>query len=185
MISDLLLETEAKMKKSIEAHRHNLTSVRTGRATPALVENIIVQAYGSTMPLNQLAQISVPESRLIVIQPYDAGTIKAIEKAIQNSDLGVNPIDDGRLIRITLQPLTETRRRELTKVVRSRTEEARVALRNQRRDATDELREYLKEKLISEDDYKRGTEKIQELTDRYIRETEQISAAKESEVMSI
>jgi ribosome recycling factor len=185
MISDLLRETEAKMKKSAESLRHNLTSVRTGRASPALVENLQVLAYGDMMPLNQLAQISVPDARMIVIQPFDAGTIKSIEKAIQNSDLGINPTDDGRLIRLALPPLTEVRRRELTKTVRTRVEEAKIAVRNVRREGLDELREYEKEKLISEDDTKRGQEKLQELTDRYVREVEQIGASKEAEVMEI
>src|SRR5215510_16069591 len=115
MINDVLREAEGKMKKSVEARRNHLGTIRTGRASPALVEHLPVEAYGSSMPLNQLAGISVPESRMIVIQPYDASTIKAIEKAIQNSELGINPSNDGRIIRLSLPPLTEERRRDLTK----------------------------------------------------------------------
>jgi ribosome recycling factor len=185
MITDLLRETEAKMKKSADALRHNLASIRTGRAAPALVENLQVLAYGDLMPLNQLAQISVPDARMIVIQPYDASTIKAIQKAIQNSELGINPTDDGRMIRLVLPPLTEERRRDLTKTVRTRVEEAKIAVRNNRRESLDEVREYEHEKLISEDDARRAQEKFQELTDRYIREVEQIGSTKEAEVMEI
>jgi ribosome recycling factor len=185
MITDLLRETEAKMKKSADALRHNLASIRTGRAAPALVENLQVLAYGDLMPLNQLAQISVPDARMIVIQPYDASTIKSIQKAIQNSELGINPTDDGRMIRLVLPPLTEERRRDLTKTVRTRVEEAKIAVRNNRRESLDEVREYEHEKLISEDDARRAQEKFQELTDRYIREVEQIGSTKEAEVMEI
>jgi ribosome recycling factor len=185
MINDLLREMEGRMKKSSESLRHHLASVRTGRASPALVEGLQVLAYGDTMPLNQLASISVPDARMIVIQPYDASMIKAIQKAIQNSELGINPTDDGRLIRLVLPPLTEERRRELTKTVRQRVEESKVAIRNLRREGIDELRDYEHEKMISEDDGRRGQEKLQELTDKYIRETEHIGATKEAEVMEI
>ena len=185
MIPDLLRETEARMKKSAEALRHNLASIRTGRASPSLVENLPVLAYGETMPLNQLANITVPDARMILIQPYDASNLKAIEKAIQNSELGINPTDDGRVVRLVLPQLTEERRRDLTKTVRHRVEESKVAIRNLRREALDEVREYEHEKLISEDDARRGQEKLQELTDRYVRDVDQIGAAKEAEVMEI
>jgi ribosome recycling factor len=185
MITELLRETEARMKKSAEALRHNLASIRTGRASPSLVENLPVVAYGENMPLNQLANITVPDARMILIQPYDTSNVKAIEKAIQNSELGINPTDDGRVVRLVLPPLTEERRRDLTKTVRHRVEEAKVAIRNLRRESLDEVREYEHEKLISEDDQRRGQEKLQELTDRYVREVEQIGAAKEAEVMEI
>ncbi len=173
------------MKKSVEALRQHLGTIRTGRASPALVEHLPVDAYGSTMPLNQLAGINVPEARLIVIQPYDASMIKVIEKAIQNSELGINPSNDGRLIRLAIPQLTEERRRDLTKLVRSRVEEGKVALRNVRRESLDDVRQLEHEKLISENDQRRGQEKIQELTDRYIREIEQVGAAKEAEVMEV
>jgi ribosome recycling factor len=185
MISDVLREAESRMKKSVEALRHNLATIRTGRASPALVEHLQVEAYGATMPLNQLAGITAPETRLIVIQPYDLSTLKAITKAIQNSELGINPTDDGRLIRLAIPQLTEERRRELTKVVRHRAEEGRVAVRNLRREALDDLRQLGAEKLISEDDQRRGQEKLQELTDRLVREIDQISATKEAEVMEV
>jgi len=185
MINDVLREAEGKMKKSAESLRHNLATIRTGRASPALVEHLPVDAYGASMPLNQLAGINVPEARLIVIQPYDASTIKAIEKAIQNSELGINPSNDGRVIRLAIPQLTEERRRDLTKLVRSRVEESKVALRNVRREALDDLRQLEHEKLISEDDQRRAQDKLQELTDRYTRDVDQIGAAKEAEVMEV
>src|SRR5690606_24839109 len=148
------------------ALRHNLASIRTGRASTGLVEHLQVDAYGSTMPLNQLANISTPEARLIVIQPYDAGMIKAIEKAIQNSDIGINPSNDGRVIRLGIPQLTEERRRELVKVVRHRVEDVKVSVRNQRREAIDDLKQLEAEKLISEDEQRRGQERVQQLTDK-------------------
>jgi ribosome recycling factor len=185
MVNDVLRESEGKMKKSVESLRHHLATIRTGRASPALVEHLPVDAYGSSMPLNQLAGISVPEGRLIVIQPYDASTMKAIEKAIQNSELGINPSNDGRVIRLVIPQLTEERRRDLTKLVRSRVEESKVALRNIRREALDDLRQFEHEKLISEDEQRRAQERLQELTDRYTRDLDQIGAAKEAEVMEV
>jgi ribosome recycling factor len=185
MINDVLREAEGKMKKSVESLRHHLATIRTGRASPALVEHLPVDAYGSSMPLNQLAGISVPEARLIVIQPYDASMMKAIEKAIQNSELGINPSNDGRVIRLAIPQLTEERRRDLTKLVRSRVEESKVALRNIRREALDDLRQFEHEKLISEDEQRRAQERLQELTDRYARDLDQIGAAKEAEVMEV
>ena len=185
MINDVLRESEGKMKKSVDSLRHHLATIRTGRASPALVEHLPVDAYGSSMPLNQLAGISVPEARLIVIQPYDASTMKAIEKAIQNSELGINPSNDGRVIRLVIPQLTEERRRDLTKLVRSRVEESKVALRNIRRESLDDLRQFEHEKLISEDEQRRAQERLQELTDRYTRDLDQIGAAKEAEVMEV
>jgi ribosome recycling factor len=185
MINDVLRETEAKMKKSVDALRQHLTTVRTGRASPALVDHMQVDAYGSPMPLNQLAGISTPDARMIVIQPYDASMIKVIEKAIQNSDLGINPSNDGRIIRLALPQLTEERRRDLTKQVRARVEESKVALRNLRREALDDVKQFEHEKLISENDQRRAQEKLQELTDKYIREADQVGAAKEVEVMEV
>lgn len=185
MINDVLREAEGKMKKSIEALRQHLGTIRTGRASPALVEHLPVETYGTSMPLNQLAGISVPEARLIVIQPYDISTLKAIEKAIQHSELGINPSNDGRLIRLVIPQLTEERRRDLTKLVRARVEESKVALRNIRREALDDLRQLEHEKLISEDEQRRGQEKLQELTDRYTRELDHIGATKEAEVLEV
>ncbi len=185
MINDVLRDTEGKMKKSVEALRQHLTTIRTGRASPALVEHLQVEAWGSSMPLNQLAGISTPDARMIVIQPYDKSTIKAIEKAIQNSELGINPSNDGVVIRLAVPPLTEDRRRALTKQVKSQVEESKVAVRNQRRDALDAVKKLEHDKQISENDQRRGQEKLQELTDKYIREVEQIGAAKEAEVMEV
>lgn len=185
MINDVLRETENHMKKAVEALKHTLASIRTGRASPALVEHLQVEAYGASMPLNQLAGISIPETRLIVIQPYDAGTIRSIEKAIQQSDLGLNPQDDGRVIRLALPQLTEERRRDLVKVVRARVEEMKVSVRNHRREALEDLRQLEHEKLISEDEQRRGQERIQQLTDRYIKELDQTGATKEAEVMEV
>lgn len=185
MINDVLQEVEAKMKKSAESLRQNLGTIRTGRASPALVEHLQVMAYDTLMPLNQLANISVAESRLILIQPYDAASIRSIEKAIQNSDLGINPGNDGRIIRLALPPLTEDRRRELVKMVRTRVEESKIALRNVRREGLDDMRQLEGEKLISEDDLHRGQESLQTLTDRYSKELETIGQTKEAEVMEV
>jgi ribosome recycling factor len=185
MLNDVISEYEAHLKKATEALRYHLASIRTGRASSALVEHLHVDAYGTTLPLNQLASISVPEARLIVIQPYDASMIKAIEKAIQQSDLGLNPSNDGRVIRLPVPPLTEERRRELVKMVRHRVEEVKISVRNQRRNAIDDLKKLEAEKLISEDELHRGQDRIQQLTDRCVRELEQIGAEKEAEVMAV
>lgn len=185
MIQEVLREAEGKMKKAVEALRHNLSTIRTGRASTGLVEHLPVEAYGSTMPLNQLAGISTPEGRMIVIQPFDTSTLKAIEKAIQNSELGLTPTNDGRLIRLTIPPLNEARRRELVKMVRARVEESKVAVRNLRREAVDDLRQFEQEKMISEDELRRGQEKIQDLTDRYSKELDAVGSQKEAEVMEV
>jgi ribosome recycling factor len=185
MVNDVTREYETHLKKAAEALKHHLATIRTGRASSGLVEHLSVEAYGTPMPLNQLATISVPEARLIVIQPYDNGMIKAIEKAIQNSDIGINPSNDGRIIRLAIPTLTEDRRRELVKVVRHRVEEVKISVRNQRRDAMDQLKEFEQEKLISEDELKRGQERIQQLTDRCIGELDQIGKDKEAEVMAV
>lgn len=185
MVNDVIHEFEGRMKKAVEALRHNLATIRTGRASPGLVEHLQVDAYDTMMPLNQLAGISIPEARLIVIQPYDAGTLRAIEKAIQSSDLGINPSNDGRIIRLALPQLTEERRRELVKVVRTRVEDVKVSIRNQRREAIDDLRQLEGEKLISEDELHRGQDRIQAITDRYSKELDQIGTEKEAEVMEV
>ncbi len=185
MIQDVLREAEGKMKKAVESLRHNLSTIRTGRASTGLVEHLPVDAYGSTMPLNQLAGVSIPEGRLIVIQPYDTSTLKSIEKAIKTSELGINPTNDGRLIRLAIPPLTEDRRRELVKMVRARVEEGKVGLRNLRREALDDMRQLEQEKLISEDDLRRGQEKVQDLTDRYSKELDSVGSHKEAEVMEV
>jgi ribosome recycling factor len=185
MVEDVLRETEAQMKKAVEALQHSLASIRTGRASTGLVEHMHVEAYDMTMPLNQLAGISVPESRTILIQPYDASTIRAIEKAIQQSDLGLTPNNDGRIIRLNVPQLTEERRKELVKQVRARVEDIKVSVRNHRRDALDDLRQMEQEKLISEDDLHRAQDRVQQLTDRYGKEVDQVGATKEAEVMEV
>lgn len=185
MIKDVLHEAETNMKKAVEALRHQLASIRTGRASTSLVEHLHVDVYESMMPLYQLANISVPETRMIIIQPYDAGTIRTIERAIQASDLGLTPQDDGRVIRLILPPLTEERRRELVKLVRTRVEEMKVSVRHHRRDALETLRELEHEKIITEDDLHRAQERIQELTDRYSKELDQVGLTKEEEVMEV
>ena len=184
-ISDIQRETEGKMKKTVESLRHHLSSIRTGRASPALVEDLQVEAYGAMMPLNQLAGIGVPEAKQILIQPYDAGTLKAIEKAIQNSDLGLNPSNDGRIIRLVLPPLTQERRKDLTKQVKARVEESKVAMRNIRRDALEDVKKLLGDKQISEDEQRRAQEKLQQITDSFIREVDGVGTAKEQEVMEV
>lgn len=185
MVKEALGDAEAKMKKSIEALRHHLASIRTGRAAPALVEQIQVEYYGSAMPISQLASITAPEARLLVIQPWDQGALKAIEKGIQNSDLGINPTNDGRVIRLAVPPLTEQRRKDLTKLVKKEVEESKVALRNVRRDALNEIKKMETEKQITPDESKRAQDKLQELTDRHIREMDGIGSTKEAEVMEV
>ncbi|CAA9255727.1 MAG: Ribosome recycling factor [uncultured Chloroflexia bacterium] len=185
MVKDTLAQAETKMKKSVEALRHHLSSIRTGRASPALVEHLHVEYYGSEVPLNQIANISTPEARMLVIQPWDQGAVKAIEKAIQHSELGINPTNDGRVIRLAIPALTEQRRKELTKLVRKEVEESKVALRNLRRDGQTDLKKLESDKQISTDDLKRAQEKLQELTDRYIKEMDSIGTAKEAEVMEV
>ncbi len=185
MVDSILSEADDKMKKTIEALRHDLTTIRTGRASPALVEGVTVDYYGAPTPLNQLASISAPEARLLVIQPWDAKSLGAIEKAILKSDLGLTPNNDGRLIRLAIPYLTEERRRDLVKLVHRRVEEGRVGVRNIRREAMDDLREFEKEKEISADDMKRGQEQLQRLTDFHIVEVEKVGAAKEEEIMQV
>jgi ribosome recycling factor len=185
MIDDVLKEAEAKMKKTIEALHRELNSIRTGRASPTLIERLMVEYYGTATPLNQLGGISVPEARLLQVTPWDKNALGAIEKAIQKSELGLNPTNDGKVIRIALPVLTQERRRDLSKLVKHHVEEARVALRNVRRDALTDLKDLEAEKLIAEDDHKRGAERVQQLTDRYIREAEEVGADKEAEVMEV
>jgi ribosome recycling factor len=185
MIEDVQSEAENKMRKAVEALKRELGTIRTGRASPALVERLIVDYYGQPTPLNQLANIAAPEARLLVIQPWDKQSLGMIEKAILKSDLGLTPTNDGRLIRLVIPQLTEERRKELVKVVRKKTEEGRVAIRNIRREAHDDLKDLEKEKLISEDDHKRANEQLQKLTDRYIEEVDHVGQHKEAEVLEV
>ena len=167
MLKDVYKETEARMKGAIQALEEDLGGIRTGRASPALVERLQVEYYGSPTPLIQLASISVPEARQLLIRPFDASSLKTIERAILASDLGLTPNNDGKSIRLNLPPLTEERRKELVKVVNHRVEEGRVAARNVRRDSIRDLRDFEQEKMISEDDLKVGEEELQKITDRY------------------
>lgn len=178
-------ETEAKMRKAIEALRRELVTIRTGRASPALVERITVEYYGVPTPLSQVAGISSPEARLLVIQPWDRNVVFLIEKAILKSDLGITPNNDGRVIRLAIPQLSEERRKDLVKVVHRKVEETRVALRNLRREGVDELKDFEKENLITEDDLKDGQERLQRLTDHYIEDAERVGQAKEHEILEV
>ncbi len=185
LIDDVLAEVESKMTKAIDVLKRELASIRTGRASPGLVERIQVEYYGTPTPINQLASISVPEPRLLVIQPWDKNMIGPIEKAIMKSDLGITPTNDGKLIRLVIPQLSEERRKELVKVARKRDEDAKVAIRNDRRQGLEDLKEMEKEKIISEDDLKRAQERLQKLTDKYIEQAGQICAAKEKEILEV
>lgn len=185
MVEDVLTEAENKMNKTLEVLKRELASIRTGRASPALVERLQVEYYGVPTPLNQVATISAPEPRLLVIQPWEKGMIGTIEKAILKSDLGITPTNDGRVIRLAIPQPSQERRKELVKVARKKVEEEKVAIRNCRRDAVDALKELEKEKLISEDELKRAQEKLQKITDRHIEEAERIGASKEQEILEV
>lgn len=178
-------DTESRMRKALDALNRDLGSVRTGRASPALVDRLNVDYYGASTPLNQLAGISVPEPRLLVIQPWDRGSIGPIEKAIQKSELGLTPNNDGQVIRITIPQLTEDRRKQLVKLVHSHVEDAKVAIRNIRRDAHSQLKELASEKMISEDDERRAAHQVDELTKRFTDESDKIGKSKESEVLEV
>jgi len=171
------------MQKSIEAFKHELSSIRTGRASPSILERVHVDYFGTPTPVNALATISAPEPRLITIQPWDRQALVAIEKAIQKSDLGLNPSNDGTVIRLVIPQLNDERRKELVKQVQKRTEEARVAVRNCRRDGVETLRKEEKEKTISEDDLKRGQDRLQKLTDQFIAQVDEIAKNKEREIL--
>lgn len=185
MIPDVLKETESKMQASVQALQEDLAVIRTGRASPALVEKLSVDYYGQPTPLIQLATIGVPEPRQLLIRPFDANSLNEIERAIQTSDLGLTPGNDGKVIRLNLPVLTEERRRELVKVVQARVEEARISVRNVRRDAIKDLRDFEEEKLISLDDLHRGEGEVQKLTDKYIEEMDKLGENKEKEVMEV
>ena len=185
MIDDIIKETRAKMKSAVAVFADELSGIRSGRASPALVERLPVEYYGQQSELRQLASISTPEPQQILIRPYDKTAVKAIEKAIQQSNLGINPNTDSEVIRLNMPPLTRERRQELVKFVQRRTEEARVAVRNVRRNANDDLRDFEKEKLISEDDMEHGEEEVQKLTDKHIAELEELAKNKEQEIMEV
>ncbi len=185
MVDETLRSVENRMQKAVEALRKQLAAIRTGRASPALVEHIKVEYAGVPTPLIQIAGISVPEARLIIIQPWDRSSIHSIEKAILASDLGLNPSSDGNVIRINIPPLTEERRQELIKVVRKRVEEGKIEIRNLRRDVVNKLRELERTKDISQDEHQRALEQLQRLTDSFITNTEQLRQEKETELMEV
>ncbi len=185
MIKDALNEAENKMKGALYALDENLATIRTGRASPALVERLMVDYYGAPTQLQQLATISAPEPRLLTIKPFDPASLKEIERAILASELGLTPNNDGKMIRLAIPPLTEERRKELIKIVHHRLEDARVAVRNIRRATHDDLRDFEKEKLISEDDLKRGETDLQKLTDRHIAQIDEHGKRKEAEIKEI
>ena len=185
MTDEILLNTEKKMAKATQVLRRELVTIRTGRATPALVEHIRVEYAGVPTPLNHLASISVPEARYLIIQPWERGIIQAIEKAILKSDLGLTPSSDGNIIRLNIPPLSEERRQELIKLVHKRVEEGRVAIRNLRRDGMNELKGLEKSKEISQDELKRTLDKLQRLTDNFISDAEQAGQDKETELKEV
>lgn len=178
-------EVEAKMQSSIDVFKKDLNTIRTGRASLSLLDGISVDYYGTLTPLNQLATLSVPESRLITIQPWDQSVTGDIEKAILKSDLGLTPVNDGKLIRIAIPPLTEERRKDLVKIVKKYSEECKIAVRNVRRDGNESLKGLEKEKKITEDDLYKSQNKIQEMTDSYIKKIDEITEKKEKEILEI
>ncbi|WP_119323213.1 ribosome recycling factor [Capsulimonas corticalis] len=184
-LSDLAKEAEQKMKKTVEATQNDFATIRTGRANPTLLDGITADYYGTQTPINQLATISVPESRQLVITPYDRGAVAAIEKAIKNSDININPVNDGSSLRLSIPPLTEERRKEFVKVLNKKTEEGRVSIRNIRRDVNDQSKALVKKNEASEDEAKRFQDQIQKLTDKYVSEVDHIAKAKEAELLEV
>jgi ribosome recycling factor len=185
MIKEAMQDAKEKMGLSVSALKEDLAAIRTGRANPALVNKITVEYYGANTPLLQLASISIPEPRQIMIKPFDPSTVKDIEKAILSSNIGVNPNSDGKVIRLNLPALTEDRRKEIVKIVQKRAEDARISSRNIRRDLIKDIREYEEEKMITEDEMKRGEDDAQKLTDETIKSIDKISDAKEKDVMEV
>jgi ribosome recycling factor len=185
LVQEVHRNTVEKMQKTVATLKRDLAALRAGRAAPALLNKITVDYYGSAMPINQLANVTVPEPRLLVIQPWDKKTVSEIERAIMKSDLGLTPNSDGSIIRLAIPQLTEERRRELVKVVRKKAEEGRVAVRNIRREANDELKRMEKDGDITEDDLRKAQDDIQKLTDRHIEEVDKVLSAKEMEIMEV
>ena len=185
MIDKILEETGERMEKSLGAFKRELAGIRTGRATTTLLDSVKVEAYGQQMPLNQVASVSVPESRLILVQPWDRTIISDVEKAIHKSDLGLVPNTDGNVIRLAIPPLTEERRHDLVKIVRKQAEEARVSVRNIRRDANDSLKKAQKDGTVSEDDSHKAMDEVQELTDKYVEQIDKTLKSKEGEIMEV
>jgi ribosome recycling factor len=185
MINETLADADSRMAKSLEALHRDLNTIRTGRASPALLDRVTVEYYGTPTPLNQMANISAPEARLLVIQPWDKGVIPDIERALQKSDIGITPSNDGVVIRLAIPQLTEDRRKQLVKQVHSQVEDAKVAIRNVRRDSMSDVREMMSSKLISEDDERRAEQRLDELTKKFVDEAEKIGKNKEHEVLEV
>jgi ribosome recycling factor len=185
MIDDILSETRQKMKSALSVYEQDLQGMRSGRASPSLVERLHVEYYGQETELRQLATISTPEAMQILIRPYDKGAVKSIEKAIRSSELSINPQVDGDVIRLNMPPLTRERRQDLVKLLHKRMEEARIAIRNIRRSSNDDIKDFEKEKMISEDEAKSGTEEVQKLTDKFIADIEETGKHKEKEILEV
>ncbi len=185
MINDIHQDASTRMKKSVESLKSELSKIRTGRAHPSLLDQITVSYYGSETPLNQVANVAIEDSRTLTVTPWEKSLVQAVEKAIMSSDLGLNPAISGTVIRIPLPPLTEERRRDLVKLVKHEAENARVAIRNIRRDANSEIKELLKEKMVSEDEAHAAEEKIQKITDQFIKEIEKLLEKKEADLLSM
>lgn len=185
MIDDIQKDAAARMSKSVEALKHDLAKVRTGRAHTSLLDHLVVSYYGSDVPIKQVANINVEDARTLAVTPWEQNMVAVVEKAILNSDLGLNPSSAGNVIRVPLPPLTEERRKDLIRVVRQEAEQARVAVRNIRREANHDLKDLVKEKMISEDDERRGEEAVQKLTDRYVNDIDQVLQEKEKDLMAI
>ncbi|MFC7340791.1 ribosome recycling factor [Saccharopolyspora griseoalba] len=185
MIDEALLEGEEKMQKAVEVAKDDLATVRTGRANPAMFSGIVVDYYGSPTPLNQLASVSVPEARLVVIKPYDASQLGAMEKAIRDSDLGVNPSNDGKLIRVSIPQMTEERRKEMVKLAKAKGEEGRVTIRGIRRKVKEEIDRVVKEGEAGEDEGTRGEKELENLTHRYVAQVDELVKHKEAELLEV
>ncbi len=185
MINEILQDTHERMRGAVTSLEYDLATFRTGRASPQLVERLVVEMYGVEMPLNQMASISVPEPQQLAIRPYDSKAIGPIEKAIMKSDLGIMPNNDGKIIRLNIPRLTEERRRDLSKLISRRVEDGKVAVRNVRRDALNDLRDLKNEKMISEDEFYNAQDDLQEATDKYIKQIDEVGERKEKEIMEI
>ena len=185
MIKELMQDASDRMQASISALEDGLSTIRTGRASPVLVEKLMINYYEQQTPLNQLASISIPDPRMIAIRPFDSSTVSEIERSIMASDLGLTPNNDGKIIRLSIPPLTEERRKEITKVVGQRVEEARVSVRNVRRDTQNDLRDFEREKLISEDELEHGQKQLQKLTDQSVENINELGESKHDEVMHV
>jgi ribosome recycling factor len=185
VIDETLFDAEEKMEKAVSVAKDDLASVRTGRATPAMFSRVVIDYYGAVTPLNQLASINIPEARMVVIKPYDAGSLKTIEKAIRDSDLGLNPSNDGQIIRVIIPQLSEERRREMVKLAHSKGEDARVTIRSVRRKAMEELHRIAREGESGEDEAKRAEKELQQTTDRYVHQIDELVKHKEAELLEV